>query len=166
MKYSTFVRYNVVGGFLWGVGVTLLGYWFGQIDFVAEPHRAIAILGHRRHLAGPDRSSSSSGHRRGQDARRPTASDRGSDAAGAPRRALTHSSAARFTVGGRTGGGPGAPNPARLRARRPDERPTQHDADLVAEGGYQALHPGQLRVVLADLRAAVAIVALLVGWRR
>lgn len=34
MHYSTFVRYNLVGAFLWGVGVTMLGYWFGQIDFV------------------------------------------------------------------------------------------------------------------------------------
>ena len=43
MHYSTFVRYNVLGGFLWGVGVTLLGYFFGQIDIVAENYE-IAIL--------------------------------------------------------------------------------------------------------------------------
>ncbi len=30
MPYRTFVRFNVVGGFLWGVGVTLLGYVLGE----------------------------------------------------------------------------------------------------------------------------------------
>jgi membrane-associated protein len=36
MDYSTFVRFNVVGGFLWGVGVTLLGYFLGQVEFLQE----------------------------------------------------------------------------------------------------------------------------------
>lgn len=44
MSYPTFVRYNVVGGALWGVGVTLLGYFFGQIDVVRN-NIEIAILG-------------------------------------------------------------------------------------------------------------------------
>jgi membrane-associated protein len=30
MRYSTFLRFNVVGGFLWGVGVTSLGYALGE----------------------------------------------------------------------------------------------------------------------------------------
>jgi membrane-associated protein len=30
MEYRTFVRYNLVGGFLWAVGVTQLGYWMGD----------------------------------------------------------------------------------------------------------------------------------------
>ena len=30
MKYRLFVTYNVVGAFLWGVGVTLLGYFLGE----------------------------------------------------------------------------------------------------------------------------------------
>jgi membrane-associated protein len=34
MHYRTFVTYNVVGALLWGVGVTLLGYWLGQLEFV------------------------------------------------------------------------------------------------------------------------------------
>ena len=36
MEYRTFVRWNVIGGVLWGVGVTLLGYFLGQIDVIAE----------------------------------------------------------------------------------------------------------------------------------
>jgi membrane-associated protein len=36
MEYRTFVRWNVIGGALWGVGVTLLGYYLGQIDVIAE----------------------------------------------------------------------------------------------------------------------------------
>lgn len=34
MEYRTFVMFNVIGGVLWGVGVTLLGAALGQIDFV------------------------------------------------------------------------------------------------------------------------------------
>ncbi|MDQ3758033.1 MAG: VTT domain-containing protein [Actinomycetota bacterium] len=30
MEYRTFLRFNVLGGFLWGVGVTLLGYVLGD----------------------------------------------------------------------------------------------------------------------------------------
>ncbi|MGH9136130.1 MAG: DedA family protein [Acidimicrobiales bacterium] len=43
MHYRTFVTFNVVGGLLWGVGVTLLGYFLGQIDAVEE-NLEIAIL--------------------------------------------------------------------------------------------------------------------------
>ena len=34
MRYRTFVVYNLIGALLWGVGVTLLGYWLGQFEFV------------------------------------------------------------------------------------------------------------------------------------
>lgn len=30
MRYSTFLAFNVVGGFLWAVGVSVLGYFLGQ----------------------------------------------------------------------------------------------------------------------------------------
>ncbi|MGW3292409.1 DedA family protein [Streptomyces xiamenensis] len=34
MEYRVFVLYNVIGGILWGAGVTLLGAALGQIEFV------------------------------------------------------------------------------------------------------------------------------------
>lgn len=34
MHYRTFVTYNVIGAVLWGTGVTVLGYFLGQIPFV------------------------------------------------------------------------------------------------------------------------------------
>ena len=34
MRYRTFVAYNVIGGVAWGVGITTLGYFLGQIEFV------------------------------------------------------------------------------------------------------------------------------------
>jgi membrane-associated protein len=43
MKYRTFVTFNVVGGLLWAVGVTTLGYFLGQIDVVRE-HVELAAL--------------------------------------------------------------------------------------------------------------------------
>jgi membrane-associated protein len=43
-RYSVFVRFNVIGGLLWGVGVTLLGYFFGQIDVVRD-NIEVAIVG-------------------------------------------------------------------------------------------------------------------------
>lgn len=43
MEYKTFVRYNVIGGLLWGAGIPLLGYFLGQIDIVKN-HIEIAII--------------------------------------------------------------------------------------------------------------------------
>ena len=43
MRYRTFVAYNVLGGLLWGVGVTVLGYYLGQIAFVQRHIEAILI---------------------------------------------------------------------------------------------------------------------------
>lgn len=34
MHYRTFVTYNVIGGILWGAGVTSLGYFLGEIEAV------------------------------------------------------------------------------------------------------------------------------------
>ena len=43
MRYRDFVFYNVLGGLLRGVGVTVLGYYLGQIDFVARNIELILI---------------------------------------------------------------------------------------------------------------------------
>jgi membrane-associated protein len=36
MRYRTFVTYNIVGGTLWAIGVTLLGYFLGQVEVIEE----------------------------------------------------------------------------------------------------------------------------------
>lgn len=38
MKYTTFVRYNVIGALIWAVGMTLLGYIFGEMVPHAEKY--------------------------------------------------------------------------------------------------------------------------------
>lgn len=43
MDYRTFVKFNVIGALLWGVGVTVLGYLLGQITFVQENIEFILI---------------------------------------------------------------------------------------------------------------------------
>ena len=36
MSYRNFFRYNVIGGIAWVTGLTLLGYFFGNLDFVRK----------------------------------------------------------------------------------------------------------------------------------
>lgn len=43
MDYRKFVTFNVIGGTLWSIGITLLGYFLGQVD-VIEQNLEIAIL--------------------------------------------------------------------------------------------------------------------------
>ncbi len=43
MPYRTFLTFNILGGLLWAVGVTLLGYFLGEIK-VVEENLEIAIL--------------------------------------------------------------------------------------------------------------------------
>jgi membrane-associated protein len=43
MRYRTFVVYNVVGGALWSISVTVLGYFLGQIAFVKSNIEFILI---------------------------------------------------------------------------------------------------------------------------
>jgi membrane-associated protein len=40
----TFVLWNVVGGVLWGTGVSLLGYWLGQVDVIGKNLEVFAVL--------------------------------------------------------------------------------------------------------------------------
>lgn len=44
MRYRTFVSYNVIGAFVWGVGITVLGFALGTISFVRENIEALAVL--------------------------------------------------------------------------------------------------------------------------
>jgi membrane-associated protein len=43
MRYRTFLTYNVVGGALWGCGVTVAGYFLGQVPFVKSNIELILI---------------------------------------------------------------------------------------------------------------------------
>jgi len=36
MAYSNFLRYNVIGGFVWVLGLTLMGYFFGTLPIVQK----------------------------------------------------------------------------------------------------------------------------------
>lgn len=44
MKYSTFITYNIVGGFIWIFGITLAGYFLGNIPLVRDNFSKV-ILG-------------------------------------------------------------------------------------------------------------------------
>ena len=43
MRYRTFVVFNVIGALLWAVGITTLGFFLGEIDFVKN-NIELAIL--------------------------------------------------------------------------------------------------------------------------
>jgi membrane-associated protein len=43
MPYRRYVAYDVVGAVLWGIGVTLLGYWLGGFAFVKDNIEFILI---------------------------------------------------------------------------------------------------------------------------
>ncbi len=43
MPFRRFITYSAIGGVLWACGVTLLGYWLGQVDFLAS-HIDIVLL--------------------------------------------------------------------------------------------------------------------------
>lgn len=46
MRYRTFVTYNLIGAALWGVGVTTLGYFLGEIHAIKDnlDYAAVVIL--------------------------------------------------------------------------------------------------------------------------
>lgn len=41
---TTFAKWNVVGGILWGTGVTLLGYYLGTVSFIGKNLEVFAVL--------------------------------------------------------------------------------------------------------------------------
>ncbi|SED29667.1 membrane-associated protein [Streptomyces sp. 2131.1] len=44
MNYRSFIVFNVIGGVLWGVGVTLLGAALGNVEFVHKNIEAMLVL--------------------------------------------------------------------------------------------------------------------------
>lgn len=42
MRYRTFLSYNLIGGFLWGIGMPLLGYFLGSV--IPDPDRYLIPL--------------------------------------------------------------------------------------------------------------------------
>ena len=44
MHYRTFITYNVLGGVLWGAGITTLGYFLGSIEVVKNNIEIAAIV--------------------------------------------------------------------------------------------------------------------------
>ena len=47
MRYRTFVTYNVIGGFIWAVGITSLGHVLGNVGFIRDniEYAIVAIIG-------------------------------------------------------------------------------------------------------------------------
>jgi membrane-associated protein len=44
LPVRTFTLWNVVGGVLWGTGVTLLGYYLGQVDAIGKNIEVFAVI--------------------------------------------------------------------------------------------------------------------------
>ncbi len=44
MDYRTYTTYSVIGGVLWGAGVTILGFSLGNVEFVAD-HIELILIG-------------------------------------------------------------------------------------------------------------------------
>jgi membrane-associated protein len=44
MHYRTFVTYNIIGGVLWGAGITTLGYFLGEIEVVKNNIEIAALV--------------------------------------------------------------------------------------------------------------------------
>ena len=44
MQYRQFVTYNIIGGFVWAVGVIMLGYWLGNVQVVKD-HIELFLIG-------------------------------------------------------------------------------------------------------------------------
>ncbi len=44
MHYRTFVTYNLIGAALWGIGITTLGYYLGEVEVVKHNLEIAAIV--------------------------------------------------------------------------------------------------------------------------
>jgi membrane-associated protein len=44
MEYRTFVRWNILGGTMWAIGMPLLGYYLGKVHLIAK-HIELAAIG-------------------------------------------------------------------------------------------------------------------------
>ncbi|MBL1411382.1 MULTISPECIES: DedA family protein [Sphingobacterium] len=44
MKYSTFITYNIVGAILWVVGITLAGYFLGNIPLIRDNFSKVVLI--------------------------------------------------------------------------------------------------------------------------
>ncbi|MEU1624315.1 VTT domain-containing protein [Streptomyces sp. NPDC020096] len=44
MNYRSFILFNLIGGTLWGAGITVLGYFLGQIAFIRDNVEGIFIV--------------------------------------------------------------------------------------------------------------------------
>lgn len=44
MPYSTFMLYNLIGGLLWAVGLTLLGFFLGNIPIIKSHYEFVIVL--------------------------------------------------------------------------------------------------------------------------
>ena len=44
MRYRTFLTYNIVGAAIWGIGVTTLGYFLGEIEIVKHNLELAAVV--------------------------------------------------------------------------------------------------------------------------
>jgi membrane-associated protein len=44
MNFRVYAVYSVIGGLIWGIGVTLLGYWLGGVDVIKNNIEVFAVL--------------------------------------------------------------------------------------------------------------------------
>ena len=44
MDYKTFFSYNVIGGFVWVFGITICGYFLGNIPLIRDNFSKVVLL--------------------------------------------------------------------------------------------------------------------------
>jgi membrane-associated protein len=44
MNYTRFIAYNLIGGFMWVLGLTLLGYYFGNMEIVKKNFELVIFM--------------------------------------------------------------------------------------------------------------------------